>query len=101
MQAKIIKNHRIPPLFYEKNYYKQRLAVAMLGLIGGLVFLVKFVCSGYYDNITFTQRDLLGLAVALSLFGTLLPCALVLYVSSTLIEIIESIVNDNQSEEKS
>ena len=101
MQVKVIKKHRILPLFYKKNYYKQPLSIAIFGLLGCLIFLVKFVCSDYSDNIKFTENDLIGLGASMFAFGMFLPITLILYVSITLLEIIESIVNDNESEQKS
>lgn len=97
MEVKVIKNHRILPLFYKKNYYKQPLSISIFGLFGCLIFLAKLVCSEYSDNITFTENDLIGLGASMFFLGTFLPTSLILYVSSTLVEIIESIVNDNQS----
>ena len=101
MEIKIIKDHRIPPLLYKRSSYKQLFAVAMFGALGSLIFLVKFVCSGYYDSIEFTEHDFMGLGASLFLLAASFPSSLVLYVSSTLVELIESIVNDSQSEENS
>ncbi len=101
MEVKVIKNHRIPPLFYKKGYYKQSLALAMFGLLGYLIFLGKLAYSDYSDNIEFTQVEFIGLGASMFIFGMFLPMTLILYVSSTLLEIIESIVNDNESEQKS
>jgi len=101
MEVKVIKNHRIPPFFYKKNYYKQPLYIAIFGLLGCLIFIVKAVCSEFSDNIKFTEDDVIGLLIFAILFGMFSPIALILYVSSTLVEIIESIVNDKQSEQKS
>ena len=101
MAIKVIKNHRIPPLFYKKNNYKLPLACAMFGVLGCLIFLGKLAFSDYSDNIEFTQNDFIGLGISMFAFGMFLPMSLILYVSSTLLEIIESIVDDNESEQKS
>jgi len=101
MEIKVIKNHRIAPFFYKKHYYKQPFFIAMFGLLGCLIFLIKLACSEISDNIEFTQDDFIGLGASLFIFGTCLPITLILYVSSTLLEIIESIVDDNEAKQKS
>ena len=98
MKIKVIKNHRIPPLLYKKNNYKPALYIAMFGLLGCLLFLGKLVYSGYSDNIEITQNDLIGLGAAMFTVVLFWPMVSILYVSSTLIGIIEAIVNDNNSE---
>ena len=101
MEVKVIKNHRIPPLFFEKNYYKQPLAIAMFGALGCIVIFVKLVCAEISDNIEFTKNDFIGLGIFGFIFFMFMQLSLILYVSNTLFEIIESIVDDKESEQKS
>jgi hypothetical protein len=101
MAIKVIKNHRIPPLLYKKNYYKQPFYLAMFGILGWLIFFVKLVCSEVSDNIEFTQNDFIGFGIFGILFLMFMQSSLILYISSTLFGIIESIVNDNEPEQKS
>lgn len=101
MEIKVIKNHRIPPLFYKKNYYKQPFAIAMFGALGCIVIFVKLVCSEISDNIEFTKNDFIGLGIFAFIFWMFMQLALILYVSSTLFDIIESILDDNEAEQKS
>ena len=101
MEVKVIKNHRIPPLFYKKNYYKQPFAIAMFGALGCIVIFVKLVCSEISDNMEFTKNDFIGLGIFAFIFLMFMQQTSIFYISSTLLEIIESIVEDNEAEKKS
>ena len=90
-KIKIINGVRVLPLLYEKRYFKGAFIVAMIGLIGLLISLGRFII--YFDNSTnITETDVWELFVmSLFLFAMFLPTFLILYISHTIMKIMDTL----------
>lgn len=95
-KIKNINGVKVPPLFYEKRWFKGAFISAMIGLAGVTISLVRYLI--YFNNSekNITETDVWEIFV-LSLFilAMSLPTSLILYFSHTIIKILENLTENN------
>jgi TRAP-type C4-dicarboxylate transport system permease small subunit len=93
-KIKSISGVQIPPLFYKKHNYKGALIVAIIGLLGSLLSLGKFVWfSDSAKNITDTDTWE-TLVLSLFLVALFLPLSGILYFASMVTEILDTLTDN-------
>ena len=90
-KIKIIYGVKVPPLFYDKSFFKVTFIAAMIGLAGIAISLGSYVIC-FHDSIeNISSTDIWELLViSLFLFAMFLPTSLILYFSYTIMKIVEN-----------
>ena len=95
-KIKKINGVQVPPLLYDKRYFKGAFIAAMIGLTGVLISFGRFIIYFHDSTKNITETDIWEvLVISLFLLALFLPTSIILYSSYTIMRILDTLIDNS------